>query len=77
MSKTSVGAGPGSSNGGSNENVSPAVKPEAADSKTMGEYGKEGTNKTLPEPKPDGAPSEELGNAVAPKHSESSPYTRG
>lgn len=41
------------------------------------EYGVEGTNKTLPEPKPDGQPSEELGNNVPPRHIEKSPYTRG
>jgi hypothetical protein len=41
------------------------------------EYGVEGTNKTLPEPKPDGQPSEELGNNVTPRHIEKSPYTRG
>jgi hypothetical protein len=38
------------------------------------EYGKEGTNKTLPEPKADNEPSEELGNT---RHVGKSPYTRG
>lgn len=41
-----------------------------------GGYGEEGTNKTVPQPKPDGAPSEELGNAPG-KHVENTPYTRG
>lgn len=38
------------------------------------EYGREGTNKTIPEPKADSAPSEELGNT---QHVNKSPYTRG
>ena len=38
------------------------------------EYGKEGTNKTLPEPKADNEPSEELGNT---RHVGKSPYIRG
>lgn len=38
------------------------------------EYGREGTNKTLPEPKADNEPSEELGNT---RHIGKSPYTRG
>jgi hypothetical protein len=48
----------------------PAVPPgPSAD-----EYGKEGTNKTIAQPKPDNAPSEELGNSP---HVGKSPYTRG
>jgi hypothetical protein len=47
------------------------VKPHAASSP---EYGKEGTNKTIPEPKADTAPSEELGHTP---HVAKSPYTRG
>lgn len=74
MSETSVGKDDGRDR---NENAPPAQQPGAASSKTLGEYGKEGTNKTIAQPKPDGAPSEELGNAVAPKHSEGTPYTRG
>lgn len=42
--------------------------------KNAGEFGREGTNKTIPEPKADGAPSEELGNTP---HVGKSPYTRG
>lgn len=38
------------------------------------EYGKEGTNKTIAQPKPDNAPSEELGHTP---HVSKSPYTRG
>jgi hypothetical protein len=38
------------------------------------DYGKEGTNKTLPEPKADNEPSEELGNT---RHIGKTPYTRG
>lgn len=38
------------------------------------DYGREGTNKTLPEPKADNEPSEELGNT---RHIGKSPYTRG
>jgi hypothetical protein len=41
---------------------------------SAGEFGREGTNKTIPEPKPDNAPSEELGNTP---HIEKTPYTRG
>lgn len=73
MSQVSVGQ---DGDNARNENASPAAKPGAESSKTLGEYGKEGTNKTVPEPKPDGAPSEELGN-TAVKHVENSPYTRG
>jgi hypothetical protein len=42
--------------------------------KPLEDYGKEGTNKTLPEPKADNEPSEELGNT---RHIGKSPYTRG
>lgn len=42
--------------------------------RTGKDFGQEGTNKTVPVPKPDGAPSEELGNTP---HIEKSPYTRG
>lgn len=38
------------------------------------EYGREGTNKTIAQPKADNAPSEELGNTP---HVGKSPYTRG
>jgi hypothetical protein len=39
-------------------------------------YGKEGTNKTVPQPEPQAKPAEELlGTPV--KHAEKSPYTRG
>ena len=41
---------------------------------SAGEYGREGTNKTIPEPKADNAPSEELGNTP---HVGKTPYTRG
>jgi hypothetical protein len=41
---------------------------------SAGEFGREGTNKTIPEPKADNAPSEELGNTP---HIEKTPYTRG
>jgi hypothetical protein len=37
------------------------------------EYGKEGTNKTIAQPKADNEPSEELGNTP---HVGKSPYTR-
>ena len=42
--------------------------------KASDEFGKEGTNKTLPEPKADGEPSEELGYTP---HINKTPYTRG
>jgi len=42
--------------------------------RTGDDFGQEGTNKTIPVPKPDGAPSEELGNSTVP-HIEKSPYT--
>jgi hypothetical protein len=38
------------------------------------EFGREGTNKTIPEPKADNEPSEELGNT---RHIGKTPYTRG
>lgn len=66
----------------SRNTVQPA-KPTDAGAKTpatgpgkgsAGEFGREGTNKTIPEPKPDNAPSEELGNTP---HIEKTPYTRG
>jgi len=41
---------------------------------SAGEFGREGTNKTIPEPKADNAPSEELGNTP---HVGKTPYTRG
>ncbi|MDB5742316.1 MAG: hypothetical protein JWR68_631 [Polaromonas sp.] len=37
------------------------------------DFGEEGTNKTIPVPKPDGAPSEELGNDEV-RHTEKSPH---
>jgi hypothetical protein len=49
-------------------------KTTAKPGKPPDEYGKEGTNKTLPEPKADNEPSEELGNT---RHIGKSPYTRG
>jgi hypothetical protein len=42
--------------------------------KTGNDFGEEGTNKTIPVPRPDGAEPEELGNTP---HIEKSPYTRG
>ncbi len=59
------------------------AKPTGAGAKTpvtgpgkdsAGEFGREGTNKTIPEPKTDNAPSEELGNT---RHVGKTPYTRG
>jgi len=38
------------------------------------DFGREGTNKTIPEPKADGQPSEELGHTP---HIGKTPYTRG
>lgn len=38
------------------------------------QYGEEGTNKTLPIPKPDNAPSDQSGHT---RHIPKSPYTRG
>ena len=71
-------------------NASRSNEPHRPDpeSKTLGEsdspvpgggddatrYGEEGTNKTLPEPKPDNAPSDEPGHT---RHIPKSPYTRG
>jgi hypothetical protein len=56
----------------------PAAKPGKTTGKTTGkasdEFGREGTNKTIPEPKADNAPSEELGNTP---YVGKSPYTRG
>ena len=49
--------------------------PHAGD--RAGEFGKEGTNKTVPTPKADGEPSEELGHAAPYRHTEKTPYTRG
>jgi hypothetical protein len=42
--------------------------------KASEEFGKEGTNKTLPQPKDDNTAPEELGHT---RHIEKSPYTRG
>lgn len=70
-------------------NASRSSEPHRPDpeSKTLGEpgapapagddatrYGEEGTNKTLPEPKSDNAPSDEPGHT---RHIPNSPYTRG
>jgi hypothetical protein len=52
----------------------PAAKPGKTTGKASDEFGREGTNKTIREPKADGAPSEELGNTP---HVGKSPYTRG
>ncbi len=41
------------------------------------EFGVEGSNKTIPTPKPDDAPSEELGGPVKSRHVSKTPYTRG
>ena len=49
----------------------PAKRPDPA---SADDYGKEGTNKTIAQPKPDNAPSEELGNTP---HVGKTPYTRG
>ncbi|WP_457279750.1 hypothetical protein [Polaromonas sp. P5_D5] len=48
-----------------------AARPDAI---SADEYGREGTNKTIAQPKADNAPSEELGNTP---HVGKSPYTRG
>jgi hypothetical protein len=60
---------------------SDTVKPEKSTAlptdaarKTGDEFGIEGTNKTVATPKPDNAPSDELG--LGP-HVEKTPYTRG
>lgn len=45
-------------------------RPRSAD------YGKEGTNKTVPLPEPDARASEELSGTPV-RHAEKSPYTRG
>lgn len=50
------------------------ARPDAEPARSGKDFGQEGTNKTIPVPKPDGAPSEELGNAP---HIEKTPYTRG
>jgi hypothetical protein len=52
----------------------PAAKPGKTTGKASGEFGREGTNKTFPEPKADGEASEELGNT---RHIGKTPYTRG
>jgi hypothetical protein len=49
-------------------------RPAAKPGKPLDEYGREGTNKTVPEPKADNEPSEELGNT---RHIGKTPYTRG
>ena len=48
------------------EAIKPATPPDG--------YGLEGTNKTVPIPKDDNEPSEELGHV---RHVENTPYTRG
>ncbi|MFS2033580.1 hypothetical protein ACEN8I_06085 [Polaromonas sp. CT11-55] len=49
----------------------PVVKPGKS---LSDEFGREGTNKTIAEPKADNEPSEELGNT---RHIGKTPYTRG
>jgi hypothetical protein len=67
----------GKRDGRKNRNT-PAAQPGKTTEKTTGkdsdQFGREGTNKTIAEPKADGAPSEELGNTP---HVGKSPYTRG
>ncbi|WP_139237326.1 hypothetical protein [Polaromonas sp. YR568] len=64
-----------SGNDGSGRKKAPAPPSETAFSGESSEkYGKEGTNKTIAQPKADNAPSEELGNTP---HVGKSPYTRG
>jgi hypothetical protein len=48
--------------------------PTDAKRRTGGEFGREGTNKTVAAPKPDNAPPDELG--LGP-HVDKTPYTRG
>lgn len=74
MSQVSVGQG---NERDKNEKHDPAASPGAKSSKTLGDFGDEGTNHTVSQPKPDGAPSEEPGHAGKSKHIEKSPYTRG
>ena len=51
-------------------------KPKSSDKKQK-EFGLEGTNKTIPKPKPDDSPSEELdGKSDAPQVG-GTPFTRG
>ena len=57
-----------------NENPPVATPRKRPAQKLPDEFGREGTNKTIAQPKPDGAPSEELGHTP---HIEKSPYTRG
>lgn len=80
----SVGSDSGPHRPGSPQSNEPA-HPDL-DSKTLGEaspkpigsdashFGEEGTNKTVPHPKPDNLPSDELGNRP---HVPKTPYTRG
>jgi hypothetical protein len=56
------------------KNSTPDVIPARKPDKTSEEFGRDGTNKTLPQPKDDNASSEELGHT---RHFEKSPYTRG
>ncbi len=67
MSKT--GQSPRAGNKGVEDKQEPAAKPRRGN-----DFGQEGTNKTVAVPKPEGAPSEELGNTP---HIEKTPYTRG
>jgi len=61
--------------GGKNSADGGLKTPKAGPGKdSAGEYGREGTNKTIPEPKADNARSEELGNTP---HVGKTPYTRG
>ncbi|MDQ3058115.1 MAG: hypothetical protein M3R45_01145 [Pseudomonadota bacterium] len=70
MTRSKQSPGTGDKDKGQGENPQPAVKP----ARTGNDFGEEGTNKTIPVPKPDGAPSEELGHTP---HIEKTPYTRG
>ncbi len=62
-----------SSEKGSTGRPQPPAKPHGKP-RTCKDFGEEGTNKTIPVPRPDGAVPEELG--ITP-HVEKSPYTRG
>ena len=74
MSRKKQAPNPGQKGKGGGIGDKASAKPDAAPARSGKDFGQEGTNKTIPVPKPDGAPSEELGNT---QYIEKTPYTRG
>ena len=65
----------------SKSNKSQKIKQDSRGPKSLGkkhkEFGKEGTNKTIPKPKSDDSPSEELDGKSDTPQLGGTPFTRG